>query len=550
MRFSLFLLTLILIVSCSSPDYDLFIDNATIIDGSGNPAFDADIAIKNEKIVEIGENLSGSASTLIDASGLTVSPGYIDMLSWACGPIVYDGTVESVVQQGITTAIFGEGWSMGPVNDTIKAEMKHWWPEYNIQYDWETLADYMKYLEKKGTSVNVASYVGATTIRMHEIGFEDRKATETELKRMKELVRREMKAGAFGVASSLVYTPAFYADTEELTELAKVAAEYNGVYASHIRSESTDFISALDEFITICEKANIRGEIYHFKSAGKENWDKLDEAIKKIESAQKQGIDIAADIYPYTAGATGLSAMIPPWAKEGGDGELVKRLQNPAIRMKIKLQILNSHTGWENFYWMSGDGKNIMVSYLSEKNKNLQGKTIAEIAEIRKKDEVDTILDLLVEENGGGGGIYFIMPEENVVQKMKLPWVSFCTDEDAYKPTGLMSKRHPHPRAYGTFPRILGKYVREEKVITLEDAIRKMSGLPAERLGLKDRGLIKTGYMADIVIFNPEKIIDKATYVNPHQFPEGIKYVIVNGEVVVKQGKHTGLMQGKALFKN
>jgi N-acyl-D-amino-acid deacylase len=550
MKFLMIFIFSLLIISCGAPDYDLFIKNANVIDGSGNKAFEADIAIKEGRIVEISKNLTGSSKLLINAKGLTVTPGFIDMLSWACGPILYDGNVESVVQQGITTAIFGEGWSMGPVNDSVRTEMMGWWPEYEIQYNWETLADYLKYVEEKGTSVNVGSYVGATTVRMFEIGFKDRKATNEELQRMKELVRKEMKAGAFGLASSLVYTPAFYADTQELTELAKMAAEYNGVYASHLRSESSDFISALDEFITICKDANISGEIYHLKAAGKENYNKIDKAISKIENARKDGLNITADIYPYTAGATGLSAMIPPWAKDGGSNELVQRLKNPAMRKKIKLEILNSFTGWENFYWMAGGGENIMVSYLSEKNKDLQGKTIAEIAKIRDKDEVDTILDLLIEESGGGGGIYFIMPEQNVVTKMKLPWVMFCTDEDAYKPVGLMSKRHPHPRAYGTFPRILGKYVREENVITLEEAIKKMSYLPALKLGLKDRGLIKIGYAADINIFDPDKIIDKATYTEPHQFPLGMNYVIVNGTIVVNNGKHSGAQPGKALFKN
>jgi N-acyl-D-aspartate/D-glutamate deacylase len=550
MHYLIYLIVLISIAGCGIPDYDLFIKNANIIDGSGSQAYQADIAIKDGIIVEIDQKLSGSSKSVLNAKGLTVTPGFIDMLSWACGPILYDGNVESVVQQGITTAIFGEGWSMGPVNDSVRSEMKGWWPEYEIQYNWETLTDYLKYVEQKGTSVNVGSYVGATTVRMHEIGFKDRKATEEEMERMKDLVRREMEAGAFGVASSLVYTPAFYADTHELTELAKVAAEYDGVYASHIRSESSDFISALDEFITICKDAGISGEIYHLKAAGKENWNKLDNAITKIEKARKEGLDIAADIYPYTAGATGLSAMMPPWAKDGGSEELINRLQNPAMCKKIKLQIQTSFNGWENFYWMADGGKNIIVSYLSEKNKDLQGKTIAEIAANRNMDEIDTIFELLIEESGGGGGIYFLMPEENVIKKMQLPWVTFCTDEDAYKPVGLMSKRNPHPRAYGTFPRILGKYVREQNVITLEEAIRKMTFLPASKLGLKNRGLIKKGYAADINIFDSDKIIDKATYTEPHQFPEGMFYVIVNGMMVVANGKHTGAQPGKALFKN
>jgi N-acyl-D-amino-acid deacylase len=428
--------------------------------------------------------------------------------------------------------------------------MKNFWMEYNLSYDWNTLTEYLKYVEEKGTSVNVASFIGATTVRMYVVGFEDRQATEDEMEQMKKLVRTAMEEGALGIASSLVYTPAFYASTEELIELSKVAAEYNGIYSSHIRGEGSDLLKSIDEILTISEKANIPAEIYHFKAAGKENWNLLDEAINKIKRAHSDGLDITADIYPYTAGATGLDAMMPPWAKEGGDESLIKRLKDAKERKKIRNEILTSKSGWENFYQMAGGGEGILVSYLSEKNKALQGKSIAEIAKIRNTDEISAIFDLLVEEDGYGGGIYFLMSEENVSKKIQLPWVSFCTDEDAYRPEGLMGKRNPHPRAYGTFPRILGKYVREENIISLPNAIRKMTSLPAARLGLSNRGLIKKGMAADIVIFDPDKVRDNSTYIQPHQYPTGINYVIVNGEIVVDQGQHTGAKPGVAVLKN
>ena len=544
------LLGMLVLISCQTTTYDLVIKNGLIIDGTGQEGKLGDIAINDGIIVKIAKALNVNARMTIDASQQIVSPGFIDVLSWASGPVLYDGEVHSVVRQGITTAVFGEGWSMGPVNDTVRKEMKSFWPEYEIQYNWNTLYDYLKYLEGKGSSVNFASFVGATTVRLYVIGLEDRKATPEEMEQMKALVRKEMQLGALGLASSLVYTPAFYADTEELIELAKVTAEFDGIYISHVRGEGSDLLPALEELITISREANIAAEVYHFKAAGNPNWDQLDPAIALLESARKEGLKITADIYPYTAGATGLSAMMPPWSKDGGHDALVKRLMASKIRAQIKKEIQNSTSGWENFYWMAGGGENILVSYLSDTRKQYQGKTIAEIAGIFKKDELETVFDLLIAEKGGGGGIYFLMSEKNVAKKMKLPWVSFCTDEDAYKTSGLMSKRNPHPRAYGTFPRILGKYVREENVLTLPEAIRKMTSLPAANLGLKDRGLIREGMAADLVIFDAEKIIDKADYANPHQYPEGLTHVIVNGQPVILKGEHTGSKPGRALFRN
>jgi N-acyl-D-amino-acid deacylase len=545
----LLLFCLFVLMSCQTNSYDLIIRNGSVIDGSGSEAFKADVAIKDGKIVDVSKTINGTATLEINAGGQIVCPGFIDILSWASGPILYDGEVHSVVRQGITTAIFGEGWSMGPVNNRVRDEMKEFWPEYGIDYKWETLAEYLNFVEQKGTSVNIASFVGATTVRLYVIGTEDRKATVSELQQMKDLVRREMEAGALGVASSLVYTPAFYAGTEEIIELTKVAAEYGGIYISHIRGEGADLIEAIHELITVSELAKIPAEIYHLKAAGQPNWAKLDQALELIEAAREKGLDITADIYPYTAGATKLAAMIPPWAKEGGAGKMVERLSKKETRLKIRQQIQTSFSGWENFYWLAGGGDNILVSYLLSERKHLQGKTIAEIAREQNKDDLDTVLDLLIAENGGGGGIYFLMSEDNVKKKMRLPWVSFCTDEDAYKTEGLMAKRNPHPRAYGTFPRVLGKYVREEKVLSLHEAIRKMTSLPARRAGLSDRGLVQKEYAADIVIFDAQRIIDRATYTEPHQYPEGINHVIVNGTAVVKNGRHTGAQPGKALFK-
>ena len=545
----LFLLFSMLLINGCRADYDVIIRNGKVVDGSGSVGYTADIGISNGKIVMIEEHISEPGALEIDARGQVVCPGFIDILSWACGPVLYDSEVRSVVQQGITTAVFGEGWSMGPVNDNVREGMKNFWMEYNLDYSWHTLGEYLDYVEKKGTAVNIASFIGATTVRMYVVGFDDRPATAEEMEKMKLLVSQAMEEGALGLGSSLVYTPAFYASTEELIELSKVAAVNGGIYISHVRGEGADLLTSVRELLTISKEAEIPAEIYHFKAAGKDNWHLLDDAISLIEEAHQQGLDITADIYPYTAAATGLDAMIPPWAKEGGDQALIRRLKDPQERKKMKQDILTSKSGWENFYQMSGGGKNILVSYLSEKNKSLQGKSIEEIARIRKEEEIDTIFDLLEEEEGYGGGIYFLMSEENVKKKMQLPWVSFCTDEDAYRPEGLMGKRSPHPRAYGTFPRVLGKYVREEKVLPLQEAIRKMTSLPAARLGFSDRGLLKTGMAADIVVFDSAQIKDQATYLNPHQYPTGISHVFVNGIEVVRNGKHTGALPGKALKK-
>jgi N-acyl-D-amino-acid deacylase len=545
--------TLIIIIflcwSCQHKEYDLLIRNGLIIDGSGSPGFSADLAVKDGRIQCIGASLTGTAREIIDARGQIVCPGFIDMLSWACGPIIYNGDVPSVIRQGITTAVFGEGWSMGPINSRVAKEMEGFWPEYKINYNWKTLADYLRIVEKKGTAVNIASFVGATTLRVYALGYDDRKATAAEMSLMEDLLRKEMAAGALGLGSSLVYTPAFYADTDELIRLARVAAEYDGRYISHIRNESTDLLSAIRELITISKTAHIPAEIYHFKTSGKENWGKQDSAIILVEQARSRGLEIDADMYPYTAGATGLSAMIPPWAKEGGDDSLVVRLQKPELRARIKFEISNNTSGWENFYRMSGGGENILISYLSEGREEWQGKKLSEIAGSRSQDELEVLLDLLVAEQGGGGGIYFLMSEENVEKNLKLPWMAFCTDEDAYQPVGLMGRHRPHPRAYGTFPRVLGKYVREEKLLAIEEAIRKMTSLPAGWAGFKDRGLLKQGMAADVVIFDQNTIIDKATYADPHQFPTGINYVIVNGRVAVRKGQQTGLKAGRALLR-
>jgi N-acyl-D-amino-acid deacylase len=542
-------LLIFILYSCRAKDYDLLILDGLLVDGSGSPGIQADLAINKGKIISIGDSLTGTAAEIIDARGQIVCPGFIDMLSWACGPVLYDGSVPSVVRQGITTAVFGEGWSMGPINPAMASEMQGFWPEYDIGYDWKTLADYLRIVEKKGTAVNIASFVGATTLRVYAIGYDDRKATEAEMKLMEDLLRTEMEAGALGLGSSLVYTPAFYADTDELIKLAQVAAEYGGVYISHLRSESTDLLPAISELITISEKANIPAEIYHFKTSGKDNWATQDSAIMLVEQARSRGLQIGADMYPYTAGATGLSAMIPPWAKENGDEAMVERLNNPALRARIKSEIINTTSGWENFYRLSGGGENILISYLSQEREKWQGKTLAEVAGLRSQDELETLFDLLIAEKGGGGGIYFLMTEENVRKNLVLPWMSFGTDEDAYQPAGLMGRRRPHPRAYGTFPRILGHYVREEKLMTVEEAIRKMTSLPAGRLGFNDRGLLKQGSAADVVIFDPRTVGDMATYTNPHQFSTGINYVIVNGEIEVKNGQQTGVKAGRALFR-
>jgi N-acyl-D-amino-acid deacylase len=527
---------------------DVLIRNAVIYDGSGQPPRRGAVGIKGDRIAFIHDAASGTATLTIDAGGLVVAPGFINMLSWSTDSLLLDGRGQSEVRQGVTTQIMGEGWSWGPVNDAIKKRMKADQTDIKYEIEWNTLSEYLYFLERKGISQNVASYLGATTVREYVLGHENRKPSAAEMDQMRRLVEREMGDGVLGIATALEYSPAYYAETEELIELCKVAARYQGKYITHMRSEGERLLEAIDETIRISREAKIPAEIYHFKAAGQRNWAKMDAAIARVEVARKEGLPITANMYPYTAGAASLTACIPPWAREGGEIAMRRRLREPDDRKRI-LDEIRHKTDWPNFYQNAGaPDRVLLISFKKESLKPLQGKTLADIAKDRGKDPVETILDLLLEDESPVGTAYFITAEENIRKIIPLPWVSFGSDEAAQAPEGQFLKSMPHPRAYGNFARVLGKYVREEKLISLEEAIRKMTSLPAANLGIEKRGLLKEGYFADIVIFDPQSIIDKATFEKPHQYAVGVKHVFVNGVQVLKDGEHTGAKPGKALW--
>ena len=530
-------------------DFDVIVKNGTIYDGSGAEPQHADVAIRGDRIAGIGDFKTAQAKTVIDAKGLAVAPGFINMLSWSTQSLIQDGRSQSEIRQGVTTEIMGEGESMGPVNDRVREHMLR--TQSDIKYDikWNTLAEYLHYLENRGISCNVASFIGATTIREYVIGFEDKQPTSEQLEQMRQLVRKEMEAGALGIGTSLIYPPAFYAKTEELIELCKVAAKYQGKYISHMRSEGNRLLEALDELIRISREAGIPAEVYHIKAAGKQNWGKVDDLLSRIEAAQKEGLKITANMYTYTAAGTGLDACLPPWTEDGGYPALFKRLRDPATREKIVAEVSKDSDDWENLYIGAGSPDRILLfGFKSDKLKPLTGKSLAEVAKMRGKDPITTIMDLISEDQSRIESIYFLMSEENVKKELAKPWISFGSDEASQAPEGVFLKSNPHPRAYGNFARVLGKYVRDEKVIPMSEAVRRLSGLPATDLGLDRRGFIKEGMFADVVVFDPATISDRATFENPHQYALGVKHVIVNGVQVIKDGEHTGAKPGRALW--
>ena len=530
------------------PEYDFLIRNATIYDGSGSAPFVADIAIHDDIIAAIGPLHHASAQTEIKADGLVVAPGFINMLSWATESLLKDGLSQSNIRQGVTLEVFGEGVSMGPLNKSMKASMQK--QQADIKYDltWTTLSQYLEKLENNGISPNVASFVGATTVREYIIGHEDRLPTDLEIEQMCHLVRKAMEEGAMGVGSSLVYAPAFYAKTAELISLAKVAAEYDGMYISHIRSEGNKLLEAVDEFIHIATNAQVRSEIYHLKAMGKHNWNKLEDVIHKIETARSSGLNITANIYTYTAGATGLNASMPPWVQEGGHEAWVKRLKNSVTRKALKLEISTATESWENFYLAAGSPENILlVGFKNPQLKLLTGKTLGEIARMRSTSVIETMMDLVVEDDSRVNTVYFLMSEENLRKKLALPWVSFGSDAASLASEGVFLKSNPHPRAYGNFARLLGKFVRDEKIIPMEEAIRRLTSLPATNLRLHRRGILRKGYFADVVLFNPQKIQDHATYHNPHKYSSGMVHVFVNGTLTLRDGQHTGAKVGRVI---
>jgi N-acyl-D-amino-acid deacylase len=547
--FLLVFLTSTIAVAARAQDFDVIIKGGAVYDGTGGEAQRVDLAIKGDRIAGLGDFKDASAKTIVNASGLAVAPGFINMLSWSTESLIQDGRSQSEIRQGVTTEIMGEGESMGPMNDRVREFMLK--QQADIKYDitWKTLTEYLQFLEKRGISCNVASFIGATTIRQNVIGFDDRPPTPQELDQMRELVRKEMEAGALGIGTSLIYPPAFYAKTDELIELCKVAAKYKGKYISHMRSEGNQLLEAFDDLLRISRGAGIPAEVYHIKAAGQKNWGKIDNLLSRIESAQKEGLNIRANMYTYTAGGTGLDACFPPWTEDGGYPALFKRLRDPATRERIKGEVKLDSDKWENLYLSAGSpDRIILVGFKSEKLKPLTGKSLAEVAKMRGKDPIDTAMDLVAEDESRIGAVYFMMSEENVKKEIAKPWISFGSDEASQAPEGVFLKSNPHPRAYGNFARVLGKYVRDEKVIALPEAIRRLSALPATNLGLDHRGFLKEGMFADVVVFDPATIADHATFEKPQQYATGVKHVFVNGAQVIKDGEHTGAKPGRALW--
>ncbi len=537
-----------LVAAACAPDYDVIIRGGTVYDGTGTAPVVADVAIAGDTVAAVGDLSGARGVTEIDATGMAVAPGFINMLSWATESLIEDGRSQSDVRQGVTLEVMGEGWSMGPLSDPMKEEAVEQQADITYDIEWTTLGEYLEYLEDRGIATNVGSFVGATTVRIHEIGYEDRPATAEELDRMRALVRHAMEEGAFGLGSSLIYTPAFYAPTEELIELAKVAAEYDGMYISHMRSEGNRLLEALDELLTIAREAGIRAEVYHLKAAGESNWHKMDMVIDRIEAARAEGLEIVADMYTYTAGATGLDASMPPWVQEGGLQAWRERLQDPAVRRRVAREMRTPTDEWENIYLAAGSPDRIvLVGFKNPDLKPLTGKTLAEVATMRGTSPEETAMDLVVEDDSRVGTVYFMMSEENVKKQIALPWVSFDSDAESMAPEGVFLKANPHPRAYGTFARLLGKYVREEQVIPLEEAIHRLTSLPAHNLRIPRRGALTAGYYADVVVFDPAIIIDHATFAEPHQYATGVLHVFVNGVQVLDDGEHTGATPGRVV---
>jgi len=527
-------------------EFDLIVSGGLVYDGSGGAPFRADVGIRGDRIARIGDLRGASARRVLDAGGKAVSPGFVNVLSWAVDSLLVDGRALSDLHQGVTLEVFGEGSSMGPLTDAMKEEMVERQGDLRFDVTWTTLAEYLEHLERRGVSPNVASFVGATTVRVHEIGYEDRKPTPAERVRMRDLVRRAMEEGALGVGSSLIYAPAFYAGTEELIALCEVAAAYGGRYITHMRSEGTRLLEAIDEVVRIAREAKIGAEIYHLKAAGEANWPKMDEAIRRIEAARAEGLDLTADMYTYVAGSTGLDAAMPPWVQEGGHDAWAERLRDPAIRERVAREMKAASDEWENLYAAAGGAAGVLlVEFREEALKKYTGKTLAEVARERGASPEETAMDLVVEDGSRVGCVYFLMSEENVRKQIALPWVSFGSDGGAPSPEGVFLKSMPHPRAYGNFARLLGKYVRDEKVVSLEEAIRRLTTLPAENLRLRERGRLAEGFFADVVVFDAETIRDHATFEDPHRLATGVSHVVVNGVVVLEDGVHTGATPGR-----
>jgi dihydroorotase/N-acyl-D-amino-acid deacylase len=545
---TIFVFLSLLLTMPQSQQFDLLIRGGRVVDGSGRPAYTADVAIKGDRIVKIGNLSQATAARVIDARSLVIAPGFIDMLGQSETYLLIDPRANSKVMMGVTTEITGEGESIAPINDRQIKEQEDFLRRFNLTIDWRTLAEYFKRLEKQGSGVNLGTFVGATQVREYVIGYDDRPPTSQELDQMKKLVAEAMRDGALGLSTSLQYVPARFAKTDELVELAKVAHQYGGIYATHQRSEANTIDASLDEVFEIAQKAQIPVEIWHLKTAYKKNWGRMAHVLTRIKQARDRGLDVTADIYPYIAGSTALSACLPPWALEGGTEKMLNRLRDPQTRQRLKKEIAEEQTEWENIYLGSGGPSGVLIgAVVNRELESLQGKRISEIAERQKKDPLDVVFDLILADHGQTGAIYFMMSEADMRAAMQSPFVSFCTDSGARATDGPLAGSKSHPRGWGSYPRILGRYVRDEKLLSLETAVHKMTGAPAARVGLRERGLIKEGMFADITVFDPAKVIDRATFESPNQYPAGIEYVLVNGKISVDKGQRTPALAGRVL---
>jgi N-acyl-D-amino-acid deacylase len=548
------------LVSCDSTEhFDVLITGGTVYDGSGGVPAVGDVGIIGDRVAAIGDLGGATAERTIDAGGLAVAPGFINMLSWSTQSLIVDGHSQGDIRQGVTLEVFGEGTSEGPLNDAMK---ELWLEEFGdlvgspeavvehlggSQVPWTTLGEYLEFLERKGVSPNVASFLGAATARVHELGYADRAPDEEELERMVALVRQSMEEGAMGIGSSLIYAPGFYAETDELIALSAAAAEYGGMYISHMRSEGNGLLEAVDELITIAREAGLPAEIYHLKQGGQENWSKLDDVIERVEAARAEGLRITADMYTYTAGSTGLDAAMPPWVQEGGYEAWAERLRDPSVRARVAQEMIEPTDEWENLMLAAGAEGTLLVGFVNEGLRAYTGRTLAEVSSERGTSPQQTAIDLVIEDGSRVQVVYFLMSEDNVRRQIAIPWVAFDSDAASMAPVAPFTNSSTHPRAYGNFARLLGKYVREEGVIPLEEAVRKLTSFPAGNLGIRDRGLLAEGYFADVVIFDPEEIGDRATYEEPHQYSVGVVHVFVNGIQVLEDGEHTGATPGRVV---
>jgi len=552
-RFGLAAPLALLLASCATvppaQHYDLIVRGGTIVDGSGSSPYIGDVAIRGDRIVAVAPHLSGTAPRTIDAAGLAVAPGFVNMLSWANDSLIEDGAGESDVRQGVTLEVMGEGWSEGPQNDKMIADSLKQQGDIKHPISWHTLREYQSFMEQRGIAPNIASFVGATTVRMHELGEDDVDPTPAQLAQMQNLVRAAMNEGAMGLGSSLIYAPATFAETPELIALATASAQCGGMYISHMRNESDNLLESVDELIAIAKASGGPAEIYHLKEAGSGNWGKLDGVIDRVEAARASGVRVSANMYTYIAGATGLDAAMPPWVRAGGYDAWAARLKDPKVRARVIAEMKVKPVGWDNLYYQAGSPERLLLNaFKNPALKHYTGKTLAEVAKLRGTSPEDTAIDLVIEDGTRVGTIYFLMDEANVARQTALPWMSFGSDEAAQAPRGNFLKSDSHPRAYGNVARLLGKYVRDEHRATLADAVRRLTSLPTSNLGIKDRGLVQPGMMADLAIFDPATIADTATYANPQQFAVGMRHVLVNGQPVLLDGQMTNARPGRAVL--